>query len=130
MLGAGRIIVVFDGEGGLGVSSAPGAGSAPVEVRFARDESADDLIMRIAADTTGERVCLVSSDADLAERVRVHGAGGAEGRGREAAFESAGRGRARKGRTRYPTSSAGVPAGGNKITEELKKVWLAEEGGE
>ncbi len=130
MLGVGRIVVVFDGEGGLGMSSATGAGSAPVEAVFSREQSADDLLVRIASGAAGESLCLVSSDVGLTERIRLQRAGRVEVRGREAAFESAGRGKARKGRARYPASSAGIPAGGNRITEELKGVWLAEEDGE
>jgi predicted RNA-binding protein with PIN domain len=124
LLGAGRIIVVFDGVGGMGTAS---GGSVPVEVRFSRDEDADDLIVRLAAGAD-ERVCLVSSDVALADRVRAVALRGAEVRGRETVFEAAGRGGAkRRGGAGADADSLGVPPGGRNITRELEKLWLEEE---
>ena len=123
LLGNGRVVIVFDGTDGIGVSS---AGNAPVEVRFSRGgESADDLIVRIVA-AAGEHVCLVSSDSGLVSRARTHAPHGLEVRGRETLFEAASRGRARKGGSRYPASTAGLPKGANRVTEELKRLWLPE----
>ncbi len=128
LLGAGRIVVVFDGEGGHGVSS---AGGAPVEVRFSRDGSADDVLAALAL-SAREHVCLVSSDSELAARVVAHAPHGAEVRGRESAFEAAsgkrarGRGPGRAGRT-GGIHDLGVPPGGNSITRELGELWLTGE---
>ncbi len=128
LLGAGRIVVVFDGQGGAGVSV--GGGSGPVEVRFSREGSADDEIVRLAAAAERESVCLVTSDAALAARARER-RGGARGTGfevrpREILFEATVRGGGGR-RRRTGSSAEGVPAGGNLITAELKTLWLDEE---
>lgn len=121
LLGPGRIIVVFDGAGGMGVSS---AGTHPVEVRFSRDEDADDLIVRIAA-SARERVCLVSSDTALAHRVGGVAPHGAEARGRKVVYDAAGTGGGRRrSAASVDAGSLGVPPGGNRITRELEKLWL------
>ncbi|MRS12050.1 MAG: hypothetical protein EG823_03140 [Actinobacteria bacterium] len=110
LLGAGEISVVFDGVAGAGADFRRGQ----VEVRFSRDEPADDLIARLAC--AGATV--VTSDTGLAARVRGYGAEVADS---GVCFE------ARKGsrrRGRYPAASTGLPPGANKVTEELKKLWL------
>jgi len=124
ILGAGRIVVVFDAQGGAGCSA--NASNGAVEVVFARTCSADDAIVAAAARAT-DRIVLVSSDRDLAERVRVHARGGLEVREREACFDAAGRGRARKGPRPAPRRDVGMPSGANRITEDLKKLWLTDE---
>lgn len=121
LLGAGRIVVVFDGQGHLGVSS---AGTVPVEVRFA--SSADDLLVKLAAAAKGP-VTIVTSDRELADRVATHTTARAERRGRETLFADVGSARARRGSTRYPASTVGLPKGANKVTEELKGLWLTDE---
>lgn len=123
LLGSGRIVVVFDGQGGVGVTH---AGAVPVEVRFSRDRSADDLLVEHAA-ASREKVLIVSSDRELVERVRTHAGHGAEVRGRETLFAAAAAGHKRPRSTRYPASTAGMPKGANKVTEELKKLWLTNE---
>jgi len=123
LLGAGRIVVVFDGQGGVGVAH---AGSVPVEIRFARDRSADDVLVDLAA-SAGEKVVLVTSDKELAARVRTHAPHGVEQRGRDTLFASAASSHARRRSTRYPASTAGLPKGANKVTEELKGLWLTDD---
>lgn len=121
LLGPGRIVIVFDGRDGMGLSSAD---ASPVDVRFSRDEEADDLIVRLAADAR-EEVCLVSSDGALASRVRVAAPGDVEVRGCETVYEAAGKVRGRRGGAALPdVGSLGVPPGGRRITEELEKLWL------
>lgn len=122
MLGRGRIVVVFDGAEGAGVSCSPGI---PVEVRYSRESSADDAIVSLVT-ASRESVCLVTSDNDLGERARTHARVAVEVRPREAAFDSAGRGSARKGGRTNTRRDTGIPNGANKITEELKKLWLDE----
>lgn len=131
LLGPGRIVVVFDGAGGV---AGPGpSDSAPVEVRFARERSADDVIVSLAAESA-EKTVLVSSDRELADRARAHAAHGLEVRRCSALWDSArpaGRrvpGKSRRGP--YVPANAGLPKGANLITEELKGVWLAEDGAE
>jgi predicted RNA-binding protein with PIN domain len=124
LLGSGRIVVVFDGAEGVGLAN---GGAAPVDVRFSRGESADDLIVRIATGAAG-KVCLVTSDRDLADRVRAVASGGTEVRGRESVYESASGSRKRRGTGGgRDAGSLGVPPGGRRITEELEKLWLDEE---
>ncbi|MBI5232306.1 MAG: NYN domain-containing protein [Coriobacteriales bacterium] len=123
MLGPGRVLVVFDGERGAGESRrAFGA----VEVRYSREGSADDAIVQ-AATSTSEPIVLVSDDLELAARVRAHAAAGVHVRSRSCCFEAAGRGAARKGRRPSVTRDSGLPRGANRITEELKDIWLSDE---
>ncbi|MDA3935861.1 MAG: NYN domain-containing protein [Actinomycetota bacterium] len=120
MLGRGRIVVVFDGAEGAGVSHAAGI---PVETRYSRDSSADDEIVRLATASV-EPLCLVTSDNGLIDRVRTHSAVAVETRSRDVAFEASGRGSSRKGGRGRTRRDTGIPSGANKITEELKKLWL------
>lgn len=111
LLGPGPIVVVFDGVPDAGVRTFR---RGPVEVRFSRLETADDLIARLAEEggTT-----VVTSDTGLAIRVGAHGARVLNA---DVCFE----GRAVKQGPRYPAASVGLPPGANKVTEELKKLWL------
>jgi predicted RNA-binding protein with PIN domain len=61
LLGSGRVVIVFDGEGGAGLST---GGEVPVEVVYAHQRSADDEIVRIASRSKGP-VVVVSSDRAL-----------------------------------------------------------------
>jgi predicted RNA-binding protein with PIN domain len=67
------VLVVFDGAPQAGLDAPAG-----VEVRFARrrgrDAADDDIAAFVAADAAPERLRVVTSDAGLARRVRVHGA--------------------------------------------------------
>lgn len=114
MLGAGTVTVIFDGRA-ADIATVRGS----VEVRFSGDESADDVIVRLAA---AERVgvTVVTADRELSERVRA--AGRARVLGCEALFDAVHP--ERRARGRYAAASAGLPKGANKITEELKKLWL------
>jgi predicted RNA-binding protein with PIN domain len=68
-----EVLVVFDGAPPAGLE-APGA----VEVRFARrggrDAADDEIAAFVAADAAPQRLRVVTSDAELARRVRAHGA--------------------------------------------------------
>lgn len=120
MLGAGEIVVVFDGQGGIGASA---GGAVPVSVRFSRDESADDRIVRMVENQPGQ-VTVVTSDSGLAGRVRGAGDTRVAVLPRERVFAHAKSSRARRGAKRYPSRTAGLPKGANKVTEELKGLWL------
>ena len=113
LLGRGEITVVFDGRSGGGADGRRGG----VHVRYSRDESADDLIARLA-DAAGAGLTVVTSDGGLASRVSRPGVVVTDS---GACFESR---RARRTRGRYPASTAGLPPGANKVTEELKRLWL------
>lgn len=111
LLGAGSITVVFDGLPDVGVSTFR---RGAVEVRFSRLESADDMIVRLAA---GGGATVVTSDMGLAIRA---GGEGARVLGADVCFED----RVPRRGARYPAASAGLPPGANKVTEELKRLWL------
>ena len=122
LLGSGAIAVVFDGEAGVAQGGSARSASHPVEVAYTRGASADDAIVERAARERG-RVCLVSSDRELAERVRAHAGATVEVRDRETVFDAA-MGRPRKSARGGIAREAGLPSGANKITEELKDLWL------
>jgi predicted RNA-binding protein with PIN domain len=129
LLGVGRIVVVFDGAGHQGDSVSGG----PVEVRYSRSgRSADDLIVALASREHGA-VTIVTSDRGVAERSRVHagaGAGAVTVWPRERLFEDAKPQRERRsGAGCLGGSTAGLPKGANKITQELKELWLDKQGG-
>jgi hypothetical protein len=122
LLGPGRIVIVFDGADGVGIAERVG----PVEVRYSRGgQSADDAIVAAARATT-EGIVLVTSDNGLADRVRDHLGKSVAVRPREACFEDArpAHGPRRGGRV---ARDAGLPKGANRITEELKGIWLDSE---
>lgn len=124
LLGAGRIVVVFDGEGGPGLST---GGSVPVELVYAHSGSADDRIVAIAAKST-DSVTIVSADRDLCERAMAQAGTRAQLRDPSSCFEAAGRGGARKNKARGSIArESGIPSGGNSITRELKDLWLTGE---
>lgn len=121
LLGSGRIVVVFDGEGGPGLST---GGGIPVEIVYAHARSADDEIVRIAAKARG-KVFVVSSDRGLAERAQAHAGARLEARDASCCFEAAGKGGRRKASSRGSVArDAGLPRGANAITRELKDLWL------
>jgi hypothetical protein len=120
LLGAGRIVVVFDGAEGAGSTTHVGS----VQVRYSGGQSADDAIVAVAR-AAGERVVLVTSDRELACRVRDHLGRSVGVRPREACFEAA-----RREAGRDPGGVArdeGLPRGANMITAELKDLWLSED---
>ena len=120
LLGQGRIVVVFDGAGGLGLST---GGDVPVELVYAHGRSADDEIVRIAAGATG-KVVVVSNDRELLDRVQAHAGARFEGRDAGCCFEAA-RGTTRKAKARGSLArDGGLPRGANAITRELKDLWL------
>lgn len=117
LLGRGPIIVVFDGVSGAGEDYRQG----PVEVRFSRAGTADDLIAELA----GGDATVVSSDAGLAARVRGRGAHVV---GRETVFEGRKGTRRKRRHGRQQPPDGGLPPGAHRVTEELKKLWLGDEG--
>lgn len=115
LLGGGTITVVFDGRPD-GTTVARGQ----VGVRFSADDEADDVIAGLA---TGPDVTVVTSDSALTRRVTAEGARVLPS---ATVFEAA-RPARRRTKGRYPAASAGLPRGANRITEELKSIWLTGE---
>ena len=124
LLGKGRVVVVFDGEGGPGLST---GGSVPVEIVYAHQRSADDEIVRIAS-TYRDKVAVITSDRELLERVKERIDTRLETRPSRCCFEEAGKGRARKITARGGVArDAGMPRLASEITRELKDLWLTED---
>ncbi len=117
LLGSGRIVVVFDGVEGAGRTERVGQ----VEVRYSRGRTADDAIVAAARGISGG-VVLVTSDRGLADRVRDHLGRSVEVRPREVCFE--GTRPSKRGRNGSVRRDVGLPKGANRITEELKELWL------
>lgn len=123
LLGAGRIVVVFDGQGGPGVST---GGSVPVELVYAHNGTADDEIVKLAA-RTRDSVTVISADRGLLERAQAQAGARMTARDSSCCFEAAGKGASRKKRARGSMArDTGLPSGGNAITRELKDLWLAD----
>ena len=113
LLGRGEITVVFDGVSGAGADYRQG----PVNVRFSRVGTADDLIAQLA----GFDATVVTSDQGLAARARARGACV---RGREAVFEESGGAKRQRRSRRRPFPDDDLPPGAHRVTEELKTLWL------
>lgn len=122
LLGSGRIVIVFDGEGGPGLSC---GGEVPVEIVYAHQRSADDEIVRIASRSKGP-VAVVSSDRALGQRARERATVTVDVREASTCFEAA-RGNRRKKARGSIARDAGLPRGANAITRELKDLWLSDE---
>jgi len=119
LLGSGRATVVFDGaEDGSGAERV-----ADIEVVFARGESADDVIVRLAR-SAAETVTLVTSDRELQARVRAAAARDVVVLTASSLFDEH---TGRRPKRRGGGSTAGLPKGANRITEELKKLWLPDD---
>ena len=126
LLGRGRIVVVFDGNIGESWSNALKAETHPIEVTFSHGVSADDAIVAYASRSGDTALCIVTSDRGLADRVRAHTGASVEVRPRESVYEGA-RGLPRKKARGALARDAGLPPGANKITKELKDLWLDSE---
>ena len=110
LLGSGRIVVVWDR-------------GFHAEARFSLDESADDVIVRMAESEPGP-VTIVTADRELKARVR-------ERKGRSTAvlpvstlFEAAPQRRAVRRKSR--DGHGGLPPGHERITQEMGELWLDE----
>jgi predicted RNA-binding protein with PIN domain len=115
----GHVTVVFDGGRGAGDES-----SQPVTVRFSKDRSADDLIVSLAT-ASDVPVTVVTSDRELQSRVKEHVKGAKVLLSSSVFDEARPAPRPRGGRSGGPGgSTAGLPKGANRITEELKDLWL------
>lgn len=121
LLGAGRIVVVWDKGFAAGEESLHG-----VEAVFSLGETADDVIVRTAEAEAGS-VTIVTADRELKSRVR-------ERKGRSTVmlpcatlFESAQPTHAKR-RPPGADPRGGLPRGHADITRELEQVWLPKEG--
>lgn len=113
----GRLTVVFDGGMSAGDESA-----ASVTVRFSKDRSADDLIVSLAR-ASEVPVTVVTSDRELQSRVKEH-VKGARVMPSSSLFEEVRPVSRDRGGTRASGDAERTPKGANRITEELKDLWL------
>lgn len=121
LVGRGSVVVVFDARAELGhVSGETGV----VREVFARD--ADDEIVRRCSSARGE-VSVVTDDMRLRARISQDIGRHVKFRNAEELFEGVLGTRAKGSRATPLARDAGLPEGANKITEELKKLWLSEE---
>ncbi len=116
LLGPGRVTVVFDGHSD-GYAEQAGA----IEVRFSGDVSADEVIVALA----GPGTVVITDDRALRSRVE---AAGAKVRPSATVFEAASGVPTAKRRGRM-RRDVGLPPGANRITAELKELWLEDEEG-
>lgn len=114
-----EVTVVFDGRKGV-VSDLQHA-YAPVRVIFSRQDSADEMIVRLVTrEEHPERTIVVTDDRELAERVRAAGAKTLPVKG---FFSSLAREKPE------PADSKPTPESkeGKSITDEMKKEWNIKE---
>jgi predicted RNA-binding protein with PIN domain len=121
LLGAGRIVVVWDKGFNAGDESLSG-----VEAVFSLGETADDVIVRMAEREDGP-VTLVTADRELKSRVREHKGRSTVTLPTATLFEDAVQTKAKR---RAPSRQAhgGLPQGHDRITKELEDMWLPKEG--
>lgn len=122
LLGEGRIVVVFDGEGGPGLST---GGGVPVEIVYAHKHSADDEIVRIVS-RSKQPVVVVSSDRAVGDRARQRATVSVEVREASMCFDAT-RGTRKKKARGSIARDAGLPRGASAITRELKDLWLTDD---
>jgi hypothetical protein len=120
LLGHGAYVVIFDG-GALREDEVHG----PVHARFSADESADDVIVRLAVAAASGGVTVVTSDRELRSRVREHAGRSIEVLPVSTVFEGAQPARRRRPARGHP--HGGLPSGHENITRELTEIWLPEE---
>ena len=116
-----NVLIVYDGRFGVYDRD------APAFVRFSRDESADDLIVRMVEkipETKRDNAAVVTSDRELTATVRGLGV---EVKSAEE-FSSLLGGWSRTARTRdeHRKPDPGSPAA-KEITDELSRIWGTEE---
>jgi predicted RNA-binding protein with PIN domain len=120
LLGKGSVVVVFDAREQLGHTAET---IGPVRVVYATD--ADTEIVRRAA-AAKEHVVVVSNDMRLRARLSQDVARRVEYRDASTCFEGAEP--SRRGLKRAATSrDIDLPSDADRITAELKKLWLPDE---
>ena len=114
VLGSSDYLIVWDGAGGF----ARGAARDGSE-HFTRMATADDSIVNHVTAADG-RVGVVTSDNELANRVKAMAPHGVELRSSSVLYESSSAKAPRKAPMRR---DVGIPAGANEINRELKELW-------
>ena len=117
----GTIVVVFDAHSALGYSS---GAEGSVKAVFAG--VADDEIVRRCGGAVG-RVVVVTDDLRLRARISQDVGRHVEYRDGSSVFAETLAAASRASRRAPIARDTGLPPGANKITEELKDLWLTED---
>jgi predicted RNA-binding protein with PIN domain len=117
----GEIVVVFDAHSALGRSSAP---DGLIKVVYAHD--ADDEIVRRCSGTIGQ-VVVVTDDLRMRARISQDVGRRVEYRDASSVFAERIAAAPNPSRKAPMARDEGLPSGANKITEELKDLWLTED---
>ena len=118
----GSVVVVFDAHRTLGRSS--GSEGGPVKAVYA--SVADDEIVRRCAGAVG-RVVVVTDDLRMRARISQDVGRHVEYRDSSSVFAENLAEASRAARRTSVARDSGLPPGANKITEELKDLWLSED---
>lgn len=121
VLGKAPYLIVWDAANGEGLDRPFGA---PVE--YTRMATADDAIVEKARAAT-DRVGVVTSDRELAERCRAAASHGIEVLPSERLFDAAVMKPAAKRRRPSPLVDEGIPANARAINRELMELWGIED---
>lgn len=117
----GAVVVVFDAHGSLGRSS-----EAVGAVKAVYADVADDEIVRRCCGATG-RVVVVTDDLRMRARISQDVGRHVEYRDGSSVYAETIGGASRSSGTTPMARETGLPPGANKITEELKGLWLDED---
>lgn len=120
LLGTGDYQIVWDASGGFGDSR-----SDRGHVRYTRRDTADDAIVSRVRASKG-RVCVVTSDGELANRCRQAAPYGADIKPSSMLYTGS-KPRARRRRRGSVRRDEGIPANANAIKAELKRLWGIED---
>ena len=122
--------VRFTGEGARQPAAARLRGF--FELLLDAGESMRELLplwMEMWAAASTEAVTVVTSDRELRRRIEAAAEVPVTCKGCSSLFESKRSAKRRSRRGRYPASTAGLPKGANRITQEMKGIWLEDEEG-
>jgi predicted RNA-binding protein with PIN domain len=117
----GTVVVVFDAHGTLGRSS-----TSEGAVKAVYATVADDEIVRRCSGATG-RVVVVTDDLRMRARISQDVGRHIEYRDSSSVFADNLAETARSSKRTPVARETGLPPGANKITEELKDLWLSED---
>lgn len=124
VLGTSSYTIVWDAAGGEGVSHAHAD-----KVAYTRLLTADDAIVERVR-RASERVGVVTSDRELAERCRSVALHGVDVLPSERLFADApapAKPKGGRGKRKPMPRDVGIPANANEINRELKKLWGIED---
>lgn len=123
LLGKASYTIVWDAAGGLGIT--PSTGRPDLTSEYTHLPTADDAIVEKVRRAT-ERVGVVTSDNELANRCRSAAPFGADILPAERLFAQAKPKKKQAKKTPMPRD-IGIPANANEINRELKELWGIED---